>query len=79
MEHMVFVLSQGWSMALSICFSPHLNSGREMNLLISWYLKAFIKSLYITFILSQKRKDEHLACVHLVYVIKRMEKYIDEE
>ena len=79
MEYMVSVLSQGWSTALSICFSPHLNSGREMNLLISWYLKAFIKSLHITFILPQKRKDEHLACVHLVYVIKRMEKYIDEE
>ena len=76
MEHTVFVLSQGWSIALSICFSLHLNSGRQMNLLISWYLKAFIKSLFITFILPQKRKDEHLACVHLVYVIERMEKYI---
>ena len=79
MEHTVFVLSQGGPMALSICFSLHLNSGREKNLLISWYLEAFIKSLFITFISPQKRKDEQLPCVYLVNVIKRMKKYINKE
>ena len=56
MELMVFVLShESWLIYDFIhSFSPHLIGGREINLFISWYLKAFI-NLYISFILPQER------------------------
>ena len=56
MKLMVFVLShESWLIYdFMHLFSPHLIGGREINLFISWYLKAF-NSLYISFILPQER------------------------
>ena len=56
MKLMVFVLShESWLIFdFMHLFSPHLIGGREINLFISWYLKAF-NSLYISFILPQER------------------------